>query len=155
MKIFKSKAFYSGLVALLGVMLIAVSIPATAKPLNTKKGVAVKGYDVVAYFDLEEGAPAVKGDSEISSTHGEGTYYFSSQANKEKFDAEPEAFVPEYGGYCAYAFAKGKKVGIDPNAWAIRDGKLYLNYNKSVQSDWVAKADEFISQADAEWKKLP
>ncbi|MGS2725422.1 YHS domain-containing (seleno)protein [Psychroserpens sp. BH13MA-6] len=93
---------------------------------NTYKGFGVKGYDVVAYFDNE----AVKGHERYSITYKEVVYKFSSQAHLMRFKSQPERFLPQYGGYCAYAVAlKSEKVDINPKAFEIRDGKLYLFYN--------------------------
>ena len=93
---------------------------------NLKRGYVAKGYDVVAYFNDK----AVEGHKDFSTTHDGVNYKFISQANLNTFLKSPEAFIPQYGGYCAYAVAeKSKKVGIDPETFEIRDGKLYLFYN--------------------------
>lgn len=93
---------------------------------NLKRGYVAEGYDVVAYFNDK----AVEGLKDFSTTHDGVNYKFSSQANLDTFLKSPEAFIPQYGGYCAYAVAeKSKKVGIDPETFEIRDGKLYLFYN--------------------------
>jgi YHS domain-containing protein len=93
---------------------------------NTKKGYVAQGYDVVSYFNHE----AVEGDSDYSTTHDGVNYKFTSQDHLDMFKANPEKYIPQYGGYCAYAMGEsGKKVGIDPKTFEIRDGKLYLFYN--------------------------
>jgi len=93
---------------------------------NTKKGFAAEGYDVVAYFENE----AVKGESNYETTYDGVKYKFASQEHLDMFNNDPETYIPQYGGYCAYAMGEsGKKVGIDPKTFEIRDGKLYLFYN--------------------------
>lgn len=94
---------------------------------NSKKGIAVKGYDVVAYFDNG----AVKGTEQFTVKYKDLMYRFSSESNKIKFLASPIKYMPQYGGWCAYAMGKdGSKVDINPETYEIRDGKLYLFYNK-------------------------
>ncbi len=93
---------------------------------NTKKGFVANGYDVVSYFNNE----AKEGNKKIKATFDNVDYKFVSQENLNVFNANPEKYVPKYGGYCAYAIgAKGKKVSINPETFEIRDGKLYLFYN--------------------------
>lgn len=121
--------------------------------INTlgSEGVAIKGYDPVAYFT--EGAPH-KGKPEFAVTHGGAKWYFASAENKAKFEADPEKYIPAYGGYCAYGVAQGYLVKIEPDAWAIRNGKLYLNYDKSIQTKWAASPGEYIREADKQWPGL-
>ena len=76
---------------------------------------------------------------------------FASAANKAAFDADPEAYAPQYGGYCAWAVSQGYTASIDPQQWRIVDGKLYLNYDESVQTKWLADIPGFIAKADANW----
>ena len=93
---------------------------------NTKKGFAAEGYDVVAYFSNT----AIEGSKAYSTTIEGVKYKFNSQKNRDAFLKNPEAYRPQYGGYCAYAVAtNSKKVAIDPETFEIRDGKLYLFYN--------------------------
>lgn len=114
-------------------------------------GVAIKGYDPVAYF--EQGGPR-KGKSQFTVVHQKARWRFSSAENKAKFEANPEKYLPAYGGYCAYGVAQGYLVKIEPDAWAIRDGKLYLNYDKSVQRQWSRRPDSYIAKANTRWPKL-
>ena len=98
------------------------------KHFNLDDGLAIKGYDPVAYFTSNK---AVKGSKDLAVYSQGATYYFSSAANKELFKANPSKYLPEYGGWCAYAMgAKGEKVNIDPETFKIVNGKLYLFYNK-------------------------
>ncbi len=109
---------------------------------------AVDGYDAVAYF--ETGAPA-KGEKAFSYQFNGATWRFSTAANLEKFTANPAAYAPQYGGYCAWAVAQGYTAPGNPENWAVRDGKLYLNYNDKVQADWLKDPDGFITKANENW----
>jgi len=114
----------------------------------TKKGLAIGGYDPVAYF-LE--AKPVKGMAEFTSLHDGANFQFSSAANKALFDADPGSYAPQYGGYCAYAVANGYTAKTEPDAWSIHDGKLYLNYSKGVRRTWKKDIPGYISKADTNW----
>lgn len=109
---------------------------------------AIKGYDPVAYFTESK---AVAGSSANAATYQGATYLFSSAANKNMFEANPEKYAPQYGGYCAFGVSKEKKFDIDPEAFSIVDNKLYLNLNKKVQSRWVLNTEELISDANDYW----
>lgn len=111
-------------------------------------GVAVGGYDVVAYFTA---GAAVAGKADFAAKHEGATYHFSSAANRDLFRADPAKYVPQYGGYCAYGAAGGYKAPVDVNAWKIVEGKLYLNYDASVQSRWLKDTESYIRKADANW----
>ena len=120
-----------------------------------KNGIANKGYDVVAYFSLEPGADAVKGSPDITTEHDGYTYHFSSSLNKQKFEENPQAYLPQYGGYCAFAVSNSQsKAKIDPDAWTITDGKLYLNYNKSIHKRWGKDIADHIARADEVWPTI-
>ena len=133
-----------GAVAALGAM------PARATTF-TEDGLAIRGYDPVAYFD--EGAP-VEGSAEFETEHDGTTYRFSSAENLAAFEADPERYAPQYGGYCAYAVAFGSKAPTDPEAWKVVDGKLYMNLSKRIQSRWEEDIPGFIEKADANWPEL-
>ncbi|MEO1694843.1 MAG: YHS domain-containing (seleno)protein, partial [Pseudomonadota bacterium] len=125
-----------------------------AKPqINTigSPGVAIKGFDPVAYFTV--GKPT-KGSREFTSKHKGATWRFASAENKALFDANPAKYEPAYGGYCAYGVAQGALVKIEGNAWAIRGGKLYLNYNRSVQARWSKRPAAYIKTANAKYPSL-
>lgn len=108
---------------------------------------ALGGYDALTYFD---GAPA-EGDKAFSTVYKGAEFLFASQDNLEKFLADPDAYEPQYGGYCAWAMAQGKFAKGDPRYWRIVDGKLYLNFNKGIQAKWEKDIPGFIEKADAEW----
>ena len=115
------------------------------------KGVAVGGFDPVAYFT--DGKP-VAGKAEITLQHEGATWRFASEANRDAFKADPAKYAPQYGGYCAYAVAHGSTAKGDPNAWTVANGKLYLNYNKGIQKDWDKGKAGFIAKADAKWPSV-
>lgn len=119
--------------------------------LDSKSGAAIKGYDPVAYF--VQGKP-VAGKEEFAVTRDGARWLFSSAENKALFEQDPAKYTPAYGGYCAYGVAAGYLVKIEPDAWSIRDGKLYLNYDKSVQKQWERNPAQQIKSADANWPKL-
>ncbi len=112
---------------------------------------AIKGYDTVAYFT--ENKP-VKGNEKHSTEYKGATWLFSSAENLALFEASPEKYEPQYGGYCAYAVANNTTASIKPHLFTVHDGKLYLNYNKSVNDKWVADKQSFIEKADQNWPKL-
>ena len=112
---------------------------------------AVSGYDVVSYH--QEGGPT-RGDGSFVSEYDGETYLFASQENQATFDADPEKYVPAYGGFCAYGVSVGKKFHTDPLAWKVEDGKLYLNLNKKVQTIWLKDVPGNISKADANWTDI-
>ena len=113
--------------------------------------IAIQGYDPVAYFTLN--APT-KGNSQYTANYLGATYWFSSQQHQTLFNGNPEKYAPQYGGYCAFGVSKEKKYAIEPDAFSVVDGKLYLNLNKKVQSRWVLNTEELISDADGYWKEI-
>ena len=112
---------------------------------------AVQGYDPVAYFT--EGEP-VKGSDDFTADYMGATFQFATAANRDAFLADPEAYAPQYGGYCAWAMADGKYAKGNARYWRIVDGKLYLNYNSGIQKKWEADIPGFIEDADEEWTRL-
>ena len=82
------------------------------------------------------------------------TWLFATAENRDRFQAEPERYAPQYGGYCAYAVSKGRTASIDPEAWRVVDGKLYLNYSKGVQKKWEQDVAGNVSKADKNWPDL-
>ncbi|PPD28140.1 MAG: hypothetical protein CTY20_11305 [Hyphomicrobium sp.] len=115
------------------------------------EGVAVGGYDPVAYFTDKK---PVAGKVDITLEHQGATWRFSTVANRDAFKADPAKYAPQFGGHCAYAVSQGYTAKGDPNAWSIIDGKLYLNYNKDVQRDWEKQTQSLIPKGDANWPKV-
>jgi hypothetical protein len=143
----------AGAAAALGLLAALVAAPALAvEPVNQDRGgVAIEGYDPVAYF--EQGEP-VEGSADHAFEWQGATWRFASAAHRDRFAAEPDTYAPQYGGYCAFAVAKGSTASIDPEAWRIVDGKLYLNYSKKVQKQWEEDVPGNIAKADANWPKI-
>ena len=110
--------------------------------------VAVSGHDPVAYF--EDGEP-VKGKKEYSYEYNGAEWRFSSEEHLAMFKEDPEAYAPQYGGYCAWAVSQGYTASGNPDNWTIYEGKLYLNYNSKVQSDWLKDIPGFIAKANENW----
>jgi len=125
------------------------------KHYNLEGGVALDGYDPVAYILQNK---AVKGSKEQAVFYQGVTYYFSSVANKEEFKKNPSRYEPEYGGWCAYAMGeKGEKVSVDPKTFKIIDGKLYLFYNKFFNNtliDWNKDEVNLKKRAQVNWSKM-
>ena len=145
--------------SILLIIAITISTCSTAqspdKHLNTDKGLALEGYDAVAYFSEKK---AVEGEAEISSKYQGASYYFKSVANKKAFDNNPAAYLPQYGGWCAYAMgASGEKVEVDPATFKIRDGKLYLFYNRffnNTLTKWNENEAALQQKANKNWSKI-
>ena len=121
------------------------------EPIFSDKGAAIKGYDPVAYFD--QGAPA-KGSAGVTDEWNGATWHFVNKTNRDKFAANPAAYAPQYGGYCAWAVSQGKTAPIDPEAWEIVEGKLFLNYNSRIQKKWQKDRDNLKKKADQNWPTL-
>lgn len=123
-------------------------------------GFAASGYDVVAYFGLEQSAvgtsqPAgVPGNAAITADYNGAKFAFSSEANKAAFEADPAKYAPQYDGHCAYGVSKGGKVPGNPNLWRVVDGKLYLNITKNVVGFWEEDISGNINLAENNWAKI-
>jgi YHS domain-containing protein len=135
------------------VLLIVVSNAFALDPIFTpwQNNLAIRGFDPVAYF-LED--KAVKGSKDFKWEWQEATWQFASNEHKELFMNNPEAYAPQYGGYCAYAVAQNSTASVDPEQFAIVEGKLYLNYNKKIQQRWLGDISKFIEDADKNWPGL-
>jgi YHS domain-containing protein len=132
-------------------LLLAPSL-AGAQPVNTdSSGLALKGYDPVAYFTMGH---AMAGDARYTATHEGATYRFASAAHRETFMKEASKYAPQYGGYCAFGVAGGYKVKIDPQAFTVRDGKLFLNYDTKVQARWLSDVPGYLAKSEANWSGL-
>lgn len=136
----------------LAVMPIVSATPALADkaPIWTSLGsnVAIRGYDPVAYFT--NSAP-VLGSSSFKANYQGAKFHFANAANRAAFVANPARYAPQFGGYCAWAVSQGYTAGIDPNAWAIVGGKLYLNYNRTIQARWQADQANLIRIGNQNW----
>jgi len=115
-------------------------------------GVAIHGYDPVAYFQNKKPA---KGKKEYELPWRGAKWRFGSAENLELFRANPEQYAPQYGGYCAYGMSSGYAAPTEADAWSVVDGKLYLNYNKQVQKMWSKDRPGYIQKADRNWPQIP
>jgi YHS domain-containing protein len=124
-------------------------------PVNTlgapAENVAIRGYDPVAYF--RDGGPR-HGKPEFAVQHDGATWWFAGAENKALFEADPEKYMPAFGGFCAYGTSRGYLVKIEPEAWSIVDGRLYLNYDLGVRDTWLKDAKGNIAKAKANWPRL-
>ncbi|MCF6445201.1 YHS domain-containing (seleno)protein [Nereida sp. MMG025] len=145
--------------ALLGAAIAAPLLPTlttgvamAAEPaVFATDGVAINGYDPVAYFTQ---SMPVQGSAQITASHDGATFRFASEGNKAMFLAEPAKFAPQYGGYCAYAVSKGYTATTSPNAWTVHDGKLYLNFNRAVRGIWSRDIPGNVKKGDANWPSV-
>lgn len=118
---------------------------------KTSDGVSIKGYDPVAYFIDRK---PVKGSREFEYVWMDAKWHFSSAEHRDLFIRNPEKYAPKYGGYCAYAVSQGTTADIDPDAWNIVDGRLYLNLSKRIKDKWSKDIPGYIKKADENWPKL-
>jgi YHS domain-containing protein len=116
-----------------------------------RKGVALKGYDPVAYFTA--GKPT-KGDKAIAASYRGAIYWFSSAQNKQAFEADPAKYEPEFGGYCAYGASVDKLFDIQPDLWSIVDGRLMLQNSRKALGLWEKDVPGNLAKADANWPGL-
>ncbi len=113
-------------------------------------GVALGGYDATSYFS---GKPQ-EGDAAITENWQGATWRFASAANRDLFAASPEKYAPQYGGYCAYAAAKGSLASGDPLAWTVHNKKLYINYSSGVRKTWEKDIEGYVTKGDKNWPGL-
>lgn len=153
----KNQALFILLAAVVAPLSLTAFTPnATAAPVfvGVEGGnVAVSGYDAVSYFD-GDGVP-VKGDADFAVEHDGAVWHFANGANAARFQANPEAFMPRYGGHCAWAMARGYLAPGDPLAYAVVDGKLYLNFNQAVKAKWDMDRAGYIAAAETNWAAVP
>jgi YHS domain-containing protein len=131
---------------------VGMNKPEGLKTINTtSENVAVKGFDTVAYFTAQN---AVEGNPRHEFVWNGAKWLFANAENLEKFKANPEAFAPQFGGYCSFAVSKGYTADSDPQAWKIVDGKLYLNYNPKVKEMWEAEQEMRIKEGEKNWREF-
>ncbi|GGY51198.1 YHS domain-containing (seleno)protein [Parvularcula lutaonensis] len=143
------KKFLSAAIVGLAAASFVPSAANAADPIHTGllNNVAVGGYDAVSFFDGE----GIEGSREFSATYQGAEFRFASAENLARFEAAPEEYAPQYGGYCAWAIAQGKLAPGNPRNANVIDGKLYLNFNDSIEKRWLADTDGFIAKADDQW----
>jgi YHS domain-containing protein len=122
----------------------------SGKSFSTRNG-AIDGYDPVSYFTDNK---PVKGNKQFALKWNDATWYFASLEHQNLFKADPQKYAPQFGGFCAYGVSQGYKVKIDPQAWDILEGKLYLNYDLDVQKKWRKDRTGYIQKASTNWAKI-
>lgn len=122
-------------------------------PVYTSRSsnLALDGHDSVAYFNQGK---AIAGNAANALEHDGARWLFASADNMEKFRADPEAYAPQFGGYCAFSVSQGKIVKGDPLLWAIEDGRLYVNYNKGIHFLWLKRKGLLIARARKNWPAI-
>ena len=150
------KIFFTLLLASIQLVAIAqnTEIAKRQKHFNlSKSNLALEGYDAVSYFKNKP----QKGDAKFSVINNGVTYYFASKENLETFKSNPEKYEPAYGGWCAYAMAKGEKVEVDIKNYKIKNGKLYLFYKgffSNTLDDWNKEENVLLPKANNHWKNI-
>lgn len=114
-------------------------------------GVAIGGYDAVAYMNEQQ---AAKGNAQFAAVFKGSTFHFKNAANRDAFQLNPDKYAPRYGGYCAFGVSRGYKAVTSPDAFSIVDGRLYLNYNGEVKAMWGKDMPGYIGKADAQWSSV-
>jgi YHS domain-containing protein len=143
---------YVAIIALVGICAVACAkTEGVAKINTTSEGLAVRGYDAVAYFTVQN---ALKGNPQFEYAWNGAKWLFSSAENLEKFKADPAAYAPQFGGYCAYAVSHGHTADGDPLAWKVVDGRLYLNYSPEVKQMWEKEQGKFINDGETNWSQF-
>jgi hypothetical protein len=146
--------------ALLGLPLLALPALLLGAPraaadwprrVNHAEGLALRGFDPTAWH--LEGRPR-RGSASFAAMHDGVAWHFVSAGARERFAADPAAFAPRFGGFCAFGVAEGYKVDIDPEAWQIVEGRLYLNFNRGVNRRWARDIPGNIARAEANWPRL-
>ena len=130
---------------------LAGNARAATPPVFATGGVAMRGYDPVAYFT--DGGPA-KGRAEHMTDWNGATWHFASADHKATFEANPAAYAPQYGGYCAWAVSRNYTASTVPEAWHIHEGRLFLNYSLSVRRRWQRDVPGNVARGDANWPRV-
>lgn len=138
----------------ISIIVIAVLLapPAAATDVQFQVGgVALGGYDPVSYFRKQA---AERGNPDYRHRYNGTIWYFASELHRDLFAEDPRQYAPQYGGFCAYAVSQGQLVPVDPYAWTLHRGKLYLNYSKQVRTLWRADLEHRLELAADNWEKL-
>jgi len=132
-------------------VLIALLFVSTGTLANWKDNYHIHGYDPVSYFQNLQ--PSI-GSPQYSTSYNGHTYAFANASNLDTFEKNPERYVPQYNGNCAFGMAYGKKSEIDPLVYTIKDDRLFFMINASTQDRWSRKSDKYIRKSDFYWDKL-
>ena len=114
-------------------------------------GIALNGYDPVGFFTEQR---PVHGDPGITGTHQGATYLFASEKHRNAFEQNPDKYVPQYGGYCAYGASVGALFPVDIDTWQVRNGKLYLNLNPEILKAFNKDFEDNVRKAEENWPEL-
>ena len=137
---------------MLGALISGLLLSAGVVAQPSEQRLALKGYDPVAYFT--ENQP-MKGSEELAYEWLGATWHFANAEHRELFTKQPLKYAPQYGGHCALGTAFGESTAnIDPEAWSIVDGKLYLQYSKSGREEWEQDRTNRIAAADQKWPEV-
>ena len=142
------------LIGFVAALLFCINLNGQEQPYNTENGYVANGYDVVLYFENK----AEPGNKKYVAIHDGVKFKFKNEASLATFRKNPTKYIPQYGGWCAYAMVSGKKVKINPKTFEVREGKLYLFYNKyftNTLDSWIEKMpNKLIPKANNNWEKL-
>jgi len=144
------RAFFLGGAAIAAAAVLLPNM-AKAEKMNLTNGLAIEGHDPVAYFTKNK---PERGDADFTAQYNGAIYRFASVANRDTFNANPAKYAPKYGGFCAYAVSQGYTAPIDPAAFSVVNGSLYLNYSKRVRKIWKRDIPGHIKAGDKNWPKL-
>ena len=149
----RRRGLIAGMIAIAGAAFMVAPVLAQKSAIYTgeTEGIGAGGYDVVAY-QIEK--RAIEGDAGITASHDGVIWRFANVANRDAFKADPDRYTPQYGGYCAWAVANGYTAHGDPEAWNVVDGRLYLNYSRSIRSRWERDVPGNITKANANWPRV-
>ncbi len=142
---------FKTIVALLPILLTFPAAAESTVYTRLFSNVAISGYDSVAYFTEDK---AVKGSPRYKLNYKGAEWHFKSADNLAAFKKDPEAFAPQYGGYCAWAVGNNKLAKGDPKHWSRYNGKLYLNYNAQIKDRWLADKKRLVPLANGYWPQL-
>jgi len=150
-----NKLFLAGIAVLFSLTIGNAQLVLRVKHYNLEKGIAIQGYDPVAYFNQSK---ALKGNKQFAATVEGVTYYFINAANKDIFLKDSKKYEPQYGGWCAYAMgANGEKVEVDPETFKVVNGKLYLFYHtwaNNTLNKWNKDEANLKNKADKNWTAI-
>jgi len=146
----KIKTYFANLLFLAVLLVSGASLAGVSVDTN-ENGVTLAGHDVVSYFTQNS---AVEGSAELTSVYNNAIYRFSSAENRDLFNADPEKYAPQYGGFCAYGAALGKKFDVNGKAFEIVEGKLYVNKNEDVYEVWAEDKADNIKTGDEKWATI-
>lgn len=133
------------------IVLLVALVSGGADSINAPGGLALRGYDPVAYGT---DGKALRGKETCTYAWRGARWQFADEHNRELFRKDPEAYVPQFGGYCAWAVGHGYTADADPEAWCIVNGKLYVNYSTDVRAMWKRELPGIIGDGERNWKKL-